>query len=110
MLKMEEGMEPESLLYSRFIISNEDMLDRDGGMPPVKLLLFRDKFWSFDNSPIHDEISPLKLLNPTEKCCNRKRWDNSLGKEAWKPLFSMLRITRNERFPTCRGMVPTMFM
>jgi hypothetical protein len=39
MLKMEEGIEPKSLLYPRINISNEDMLDRDGGIPPVKLLL-----------------------------------------------------------------------
>jgi hypothetical protein len=44
MLKMEEGMELESLLYPRFNICNEDMLDRDSGIPPGKLLLFRDKF------------------------------------------------------------------
>jgi hypothetical protein len=44
MLKMEEaGMEPKSLLYPRFNICNENMLDRDGGIPPVKLLPFREK-------------------------------------------------------------------
>jgi hypothetical protein len=46
MLKMEEagGMEPENLLYPRFNICNENMLDRNGGIPLVKLLPFRDKF------------------------------------------------------------------
>jgi len=36
------------------------MLDIDGGIPPVKLLPFWDKFWSFDYNVVHDGISPRK--------------------------------------------------
>jgi hypothetical protein len=44
MLKMEEGLKPESLSHSRFNICNEDIFDRDGGILPVKLLPLRGKF------------------------------------------------------------------
>jgi hypothetical protein len=37
-------MQLESLFYQRFNICNEDMLDRNGGISPVKLLLFIGKF------------------------------------------------------------------
>jgi hypothetical protein len=64
-------MEPISLLYPISIISNADMLERDGGIAPVKLLPDREKNCSLDNSPIHDGISPLKSLNVKDKCRNR---------------------------------------
>nr|GMD94964.1 hypothetical protein F511_45136 [Ipomoea batatas] len=99
-LKIVSGKEPVIMLLSRCRDS------RDGGMIPVKLLLFRKSFLSCGNDPSQNGTSPTKLLLPKFKSFNLRNFDRPPGIWPVKWLSLMSSEVRNVRFPRLGEMIP----
>lgn len=116
MLTIASGIEPVSLLLSKSTISRKprfpiasgtfstrelflttrvrrrlEVLNKEGGILPEKLLSWRRTCWSWGKAPNHDGISPVKLLAPMLICSRRRSLDSSGAKKPMKLLELMSR-------------------
>lgn len=97
-----------SWLKLRSRVSNEDMLQMEGGIVPMKLLPSRYRCSSLGKESSHGGISMLlKLLDLKLRYFNLRRLDNWIGRVPEKLLFVTFSKLRNDRFPSSGGMVPS---
>ena len=81
-----------------------------GGIPPLRLLVLRARYSSFDKEASSFGIDPERLFLPTLRILMLDQWERFAGISPWKELLVNLNTRNLNRWPTSSGILPPMVL